>query len=247
MNPITISVLIPAFNEEDYIAACLAPLVDMQKKYRDQDVIIEIIVCDNNSTDKTAQIVSSFSPYVILIHETKKGPAAARQAAFLKSTGDIIATMDADCVPNPDWIERALNDFENPNVVSVAGLCEFSNDYSSAWAVTGAQKYLFPTLHYLTTKFLNKGGMMLAGNAWFMRGILEKIGGFDTSYEFHGDDASTTIAISKAKDKNDVMLYDPKLIVQTSSRRYKTTGYWKTMFDYIMNHIWVKLFKKNYN
>ena len=247
MNPKKISVLIPAFNEQDYIAACLAPLVEMQKNYRDKNVIIEIIVCDNNSTDKTSQVVSTFSPYVTLVHEKTKGTAAARQCALKESSGDIVATMDADCVPNPDWIDRALFHFENPNVVSVAGLCEFSNDYSSAWAVTGAQQYLFPTLHYLTTKFLNKGGMMLAGNAWFKRSILEKIGGFDTSYEFHGDDASTTIAIAKNKDKHEVMVYDPKLIVQTSSRRYKTTGYWKTMYDYIMNHIWVKLFKKNYN
>lgn len=247
MNPVKISVLIPAYNEEYFIDACLKPLVEMQSLYCEKNIAMEIIVCNNNSTDKTVQIVGNYSPYVILVHETTKGTHAARQKAFETSSGEIIATLDADCVPNSDWIDSALKDFENSKVVSVAGLCEFSTDYSSAWAVTGAQRYLFPSLHSFTTKVLKKGGMMLAGNAWFRRSILEKINGFDTSYEFYGDDAHTALQIAKQKKPDEVMIYDKNLIVQTSSRRYQNAGYWKTMYRYIVNYIWVKLFKKNYH
>lgn len=245
MNQKTLSILIPAYNEQEFIGPCLDPLVQMQKRYREQNIIIEIIVCDNNSTDNTSSVIASYSPSVILVHETAKGAHAARQKAFEASTGEIIATLDADCVINPDWIDRALHHFENPHIVSVAGLCEFSNDYSSAWAVTGAQRYLFPPLHNLTTKIIKMGGMMLAGNSWFRRSILEKIGGFDGSFEFYGDDAHTALEISKHKDKDEVMIYDKNLTVQTSSRRYQIAGYWKTMYQYIINYVWVKIFKKN--
>ena len=247
MNPKKISVLIPAFNEQDYIDACLQPLVVMQKKYRGQSVEIEIIVCDNNSTDNTAELVKKYAPDVILVQETTKGTHAARQKAFTVSTGELIATLDADCVPHQNWIDRALYNFNNTHVVSVAGLFEFSTDYSFAWAVTGAQRYFFPALHFFTTKILKKGGMMLAGNSWFRRSILEKIGGFDASFEFYGDDAHTAFEIAKKKDPNEVMIYDPKLIVKTSSRRYQKIGYWKTMYIYIINYVWVKLFNKNYH
>ena len=49
------------------------------------------------------------------------------------------------------------------------------------------------------------------------------------------------------KQPNEIMLYDKKLTVETSSRRWKTTGYWKTMYIYIINYVWVKVFNKNYH
>lgn len=247
MNPKTLSILIPAYNEQDYIDACLQPLVAMQEQYKAKNITIEIIVCNNNSTDRTVELVESYAPHVTLVYETIKGTHAARQKALTVSTGNIVVTLDADCVIHPDWIERGLHHFENPRVVSVAGLCEFSTDYSSAWAVTGAQRYLFPPLHFFTTRIMKKGGMMLAGNAWFRRSILEKIGGFDASFEFYGDDAHTALEIAKKKNPDEIMIYDPTLTVQTSSRRYQKIGYWKTMYIYIINYIWVKVFNKNYH
>ena len=106
MNPKKLSVLIPAFNEQNYIDACLKPLVDMQEKYKEKNIEIEIIVCDNNSTDNTVEIVKKYSPNVILVTETIKGTHAARQKAFTVSTGDIIATLDADCIIHPDWVDQ---------------------------------------------------------------------------------------------------------------------------------------------
>jgi hypothetical protein len=94
---------------------------------------------------------------------------------------------------------------------------------------------------------MKKGGMMLAGNSWFRRSILEKIGGFDASFEFYGDDAHTALEISRRKNPDEIMIYDSKLMVETSSRRYQKIGYWKTMYIYIVNYVWVKVFNKNYH
>ncbi len=240
-----ISILIPAVNEEHYIDQCLTTLVEMQKKYAEQNIPIEIIVCDNNSTDTTAEKVRAYAPNVILVSEPQKGAHAARQKAFSVSTGEIIATTDADCIPNADWIDRALTHFQNSNVISVGGMCEYSKDYRYAWAITAAERYLFPPLHFLTTKIIKNGGMMVAGNAWFRRSVLEKIGGFDTTFEFYGDDTQTAFQIEKIKEKKQIMLYDTKLIVQTSSRRFQKIGFWKTLYLYIANDISIRLSKNS--
>ena len=82
---LTISVVIPCFNEEEGIAHVLRgmpPYVD------------EVIVVDNNSTDDTATVARSLGATVV--HECRKGYGSAYQAGLPQATGDIIATVDGD-------------------------------------------------------------------------------------------------------------------------------------------------------
>ncbi len=98
-----ISVVIPAYNEEKNIAACLKSLMK-------QDIAAdEIIVVDNNSTDRTAEIARSLGARVV--EASQKGIAQARNAGFDAATSDIIARTDADsCVPR-DWISKIHDHF----------------------------------------------------------------------------------------------------------------------------------------
>lgn len=82
---LTVSVVIPCFNEEHGIAAVLRQIPG----YVDQ-----IVVVDNNSTDETGRIAAEMGAEVIF--ETKKGYGNAYQAGLPKATGDIIATTDGD-------------------------------------------------------------------------------------------------------------------------------------------------------
>jgi hypothetical protein len=80
-----ISVVIPCYNEEDgirYTIGKLPPCVD------------EIVVVDNNSTDRTAEVASSLGARVV--RETRKGYGAAYKAGLPAVTGDITATLDGD-------------------------------------------------------------------------------------------------------------------------------------------------------
>lgn len=81
----TVSVVIPCYNEEDGIQVTLADM---------PDVVDEVIVVDNNCTDRTAEVAAAMGAKVVC--EPKPGYGAAYKAGFRAATGDIIVTMDGD-------------------------------------------------------------------------------------------------------------------------------------------------------
>ncbi len=109
-----ISVVIPVYNEEKYIKNCLDSLMKQEEKPD------EIIVVDNNCTDKTVSIVKKYQG-IKIIQEKKQGIAHARNAGFDYATGDIIARCDADTVLSSDWITNIKNIFSsNKSVVAIS-------------------------------------------------------------------------------------------------------------------------------
>lgn len=113
-----ISVVIPAYNEEKRIGACLSSI------YHQTELPFEVIVVDNNSTDKTAEIARQMGATVI--SETKQGITFARNAGFNAATGEVIARTDADTVVPRDWIEKIKNHFEkDPLLDAISGPAVF--------------------------------------------------------------------------------------------------------------------------
>lgn len=222
----TVSILIPAHNEEAYIGACLDSLC--ASDYPN----LEIIVCNNNSTDATCDIVKKY-PKVTLVHETIVGPNAARQKALSVSHGEIIATLDADCVIDKNWITSAINHFQKKSVVAVSGNCVFTGNQWFVHLVNFETRYILRFFHFIVHTLFRKYGIMLAGNAWYRRSSLEKIGGFDTSIEFWGDDAHTAELLTKLG----TIVYDTHAIVFTSPRRFEQVGGLKTMYQYLINYV----------
>jgi glycosyltransferase involved in cell wall biosynthesis len=113
-----VSVVIPAYNEGQHLDACLAAIA---KQTRMPD---EVIVVDNNSTDNTAAIATSY-PFVRLIHEKHQGLRAARNAGMDAATGDIVGRIDADAIMQADWCEWALKLFADRNVQGATGPCYY--------------------------------------------------------------------------------------------------------------------------
>ncbi|MEI6480113.1 MAG: glycosyltransferase family A protein, partial [bacterium] len=109
-----ISLIIPAYNEEKYIGDCLRSIFDTHK-----NSFFEIIVIDNASTDKTAEIASSFG--VKVFHENQKGVVRARQRGYLEAKGDILAFVDADTLMPEGWLNIIKKEFEDANNVCVSG------------------------------------------------------------------------------------------------------------------------------
>lgn len=89
-TPATISVVIPCFNAERYIAAAIRSA--LAQDWSD----IEIIVIDDGSTDRSVELVGDAFPEVKLLRQTKQGAAAARNLGIRRSHGDWIAFLDAD-------------------------------------------------------------------------------------------------------------------------------------------------------
>jgi glycosyltransferase involved in cell wall biosynthesis len=92
-----ISVVIPCYNEEEGLARVIPSLPAS---------VDEIIVVDNNSTDRTAQVARSLGAKVVF--ESRKGYGAAYKAGLAAVTGDITVTMDGDGTYPADQIEECV-------------------------------------------------------------------------------------------------------------------------------------------
>lgn len=105
-----ISVVVPFYNSERYIALCIEGLLS-QRYPRER---YEIIMIDNNSTDRSAKIVKRY-PHVKLLSEERQGAYAARNRGIKEAKGEVIAFTDPDCIPLSNWlqeIETAMTRFD---------------------------------------------------------------------------------------------------------------------------------------
>lgn len=109
----TITIVIPVFNEAHQIAGCLEAIA-AQTILPD-----EVLVVDNNCTDATVEIARGF-PFVTVIKESKQGRGHARNAGFNAAQSDIIGRIDADTRLDKDWVEQVKRAFESDE--TLAGL-----------------------------------------------------------------------------------------------------------------------------
>ncbi|MES2971260.1 MAG: glycosyltransferase family A protein [Patescibacteria group bacterium] len=94
---LTLSIVIPAFNEEKHLKACLDAIA---KQTSPPD---EVIVVDNNSTDRTVEIAKTYE-FVTIIQEPKQGIVFARDSGFNAAKCDLIGRIDADSLLFPGWV-----------------------------------------------------------------------------------------------------------------------------------------------
>ena len=94
----TISVVIPSRNDAVFLVNCLAALAEQTRRPE------ETLVVDNASTDRTAAVCEAAG--VRRIVENLPGVSPATACGFDAARGDIIARLDADSLPPPDWLER---------------------------------------------------------------------------------------------------------------------------------------------
>ncbi|MDA8141155.1 MAG: glycosyltransferase [Desulfobacteraceae bacterium] len=110
-----ISVIIPAYNAEKTIAACLESLIRQSLPV----TAYEVIVVDDGSSDATAQIIQRFP--VTLIRQKNQGPAAARNAGAEAARGDIIVFTDSDCELEELFLFNITRPFADPAIAGVQG------------------------------------------------------------------------------------------------------------------------------
>jgi glycosyltransferase involved in cell wall biosynthesis len=216
----TISVVVPAFNEEAYLGHCLDAIMENV-----QGRALEIIVVDNNSTDGTKAIAQLY-PDITYVFEAEKGITKARQCGYRNTHGEIVAYVDADTRPPPGWIEQIEEHFsKNPRLAALSGPYSFydlhgmQNRMATGWFV--AARPLYSIIGY----------MLVGGNFAIRRDVLDKMGGFDASIEFYGEDAD----IAKRAKKFGKVLFSNRFVMPTSGRRLQKQGYLKMAGIYFVN------------
>jgi glycosyltransferase involved in cell wall biosynthesis len=230
-----LSFVIPAYNEEKYIGRCLESI---GKATRGKGFDMEVIVVNNASSDRTREVAAAF-PWVRVVDETEKGLVRARRAGYLASSGDLIANVDADTRLPDDWVEKVLREFsENDKLVAFSGPYLYY-DLSGGMRVWVRIWYVFGYVSHLFGRHvLRRGAVLQGGNFVLRRDALEKAGGYDTKFDFWGEDsamASRMQRIGKVKFSFDLPMY-------TSARRFKKEGMLVTGWRYALNHAWTTFF-----
>ena len=227
---LTISLVIPAYNEHEYIGPCLEYALRNAWWYID-----EIIVIDNASTDNTKKIAEKYEG-VKVITEHNKWLTFARQRGYKEAKGDIIAYIDADTQMPKGRAKRIKNTFESNNRIWF-----FSGPYSYYdlnWYNFGNRLY-WRILGY--PSYLICGYLWVGWNFAIKKSVLDKINGFDTTILFYGEDtdiARRAAKVSKAK-------FSLKLLMYTSSRRFRWQGIWYTTYLYLLNFVSQSLLHKS--
>ena len=117
----TVSIVIPAYNEEDTIKSCVLAALD-QTVPAD-----EIIVVDNKSTDSTATVVRALqaaypdAPIIYLEQNEVQGLIPTRNFGLDSATSEVVGRIDADSVLEPTWVEEVQRAFVDPEVAAATG------------------------------------------------------------------------------------------------------------------------------
>ncbi len=232
-----VSIIIPAYNEESCIRETLQAVI--AQDYDD----LEIIVVDNNCTDRTGEIALEF-PKVKLVKETNRGTQFARERGRKESTGHIIANLDADCLPAFDWVSKSVRHFDDPKVVAVTGPYNYY-DGTLFFRLGSAivQKGAYSLINTISFLLLKNGICLIGGNMHIRAKTLENIGGYNTTIVFYGDDTDTAKRLA-ALGK---IIYSSKLAVKSSARRFKEFGVTKVFGKYLLSYFDIMLFNKPYS
>lgn len=226
----SISIVIPAFNEEKYIGSCLKSILALKPKN-----LKEIIVVDNASTDKTAAVAKKF-PGVRVVRESKKGTNAARHRGFLEAKGDLLAYLDADTQVPKGWFEMIQREFKrDPDLVCLSGPYDFYDlpEWQQKWVSFWWDAFAVPSYSVM-------GYMVVGGNFVAKYKALKKASAFDTDISFYGDDTS----IARRLFQVGTVKYSPKFRVFTSARRLQSEGFFKTGATYAANYLSEAILKK---
>ncbi len=236
-----LSFVIPAYNEEFYLPACLESIQAQIGHLGDQ---VEIIVVNNASSDRTREIALSY-PGVRVVDEMRKGLPYARQAGFLASSGDLIANVDSDSRLTPGWVSQVLEAFSQAerrgqSLVALSGPVEYY-DLTPSQMVNVQLFYLLAFVLYCLNRYiLRAGSMVQGGNFVLERRALESIGGFNTDIAFYGEDTD----IARRMNRLGKVVFTFSLKMYSSARRLKKEGMLRIGWRYTINYLWTTFRKR---
>lgn len=121
-----VSVILPVYNEEKYIESCIKSLISQTYDRN----LMEWIIVDGNSTDKTKSIIKAYSetyPITLLINQKRKTPISLNMA-IEASKGDVITRFDAHAVFPPDYIEKCVDCLDKTGADNVGGWVETKSE-----------------------------------------------------------------------------------------------------------------------
>jgi glycosyltransferase involved in cell wall biosynthesis len=220
MNYNKISVIIPVKNEEKKIMQCLEAISKQTVKP------FEIIVVDGNSRDRTVEIAKNFP--IKLFYEKYPTRASACQIGIENATGDYIAFTDADCIPQKDWLENLVKEF-NSNLAGVGG--GIKNIGENIWekSIDLAMGTFLGSANSIQGRFFKDKRYVksISGcNSMYHREDILRVGGFDISLSTAED-----TELNRKLSRFGKLLYTPNAIILHNHKR-SLNKFGKRMYEY---------------
>jgi glycosyltransferase involved in cell wall biosynthesis len=220
MESPTITLVICAYNEAEYIGTCLE-----YATRNSSGELLEIVVIDNASTDLTGIIASRFTG-VRVVREEQKGLTRARQRGFTEARGDIVAYIDADTRMPEGWCAKINREFGLDKRLAL-----LSGPYRY-YDIPTLQQFLVSLWYYFAMPvYWLVGYMATGGNFAIRKSVLQQMHGFDTSIEFYGEDTN----IARRAHEFGKVQFDLRFVMPTSGRRFKEQGLGMTAWLYAVN------------
>lgn len=221
-----LTIIVPAYNEEKFIAKTLKSLLNQKEKN------FELIVINNNSKDKTLEIAKSLCKKVYT--EKKKGYHNAVKLGVSKSKGDIIAVCDADSLYPPNWTKKVYKTFaDNKDAIGCYGSLKFYDGTKGTRKISEQTFLMF--MHFMRVRGIHVcNGLNFA----FNKKAYLKVGGYDPKIY---NQAGLDIELGMRLKKLGRIVFVPSMFIKTSLRRVETQG----MKDFIKKNL--KMYKAMLN
>jgi len=225
--------VIPAYNEQALIGKCVESVLAEVKRSGRTD--IDVVVVNNNSTDRTAEVAASYAG-VRVVDEKQKGLVSARDGGFRATSAELVANIDADTIVPPGWLDVVFEEFERDDqLVCLSGPYVYYD--LSAWnRFLIAMFYgLTKLIYWLNRYLLRVGSVVQGGNFVFRRAAWTKAGGYNREIKFYGEDTDVAVRLSKVGK----VKFTFRLKMMTSGRRLAEEGVFRTALTYTLNFFWV--------
>ena len=212
MNP-KYSIIIPAFNEEKYIMDTIKSLKNAVLIQEDKTGVEgEIILVDNNSTDRTAEIAKTEG--VKVVFEPVNCIAKARNAGASASKGEFLFFVDADTMIPPELLENAISILSSGKVCAGGAKISFIEDNLPA-----AAEISLAIWHSIVKVVPFAAGSFV----YCTREAFQYAGGFDEKL-YAGEEILLSIRLKKYAAKNGMNFRVIPIPVRTSGRKFEWYG-----------------------
>ena len=225
-----LSVIIPAFNEADYLLSTLDSIQHAYEQLRDRaDVDVEVIVVDNNSTDDTAAIAEDMGAVVVC--EPVQGIGRARNRGACVAEGNVLVFVDADVIVPTTALEAVHEAMSDP--ACVGGGVDV--EYRPRRLVIRLYLRCWRQLARLT-------GMVQGATQFCRRSAFESVGGYDENV-WMGEDVNFFWSLKKLAKETGQRVHvvrSPKVL--PSTRRFDKLPVWRVLL--FTNPLFITLFRR---
>lgn len=203
-----ISVIIPVFNSAIYLNKIIPSL--LKQDYPKEK--FEIICVDNNSTDKSLDLLRQYPELSVVEEREIQSSYAARNTGLKNSKASIIAFIDADCIASKQWLRNGIEKMREENADLVGGNVEFILTKTSS-----ASEYYDSLVNMQNELNIREKKVAKTANLFVKKSIFEMIGFFPDNLQSGGDVQWTKMAT----DNNFKLVYAQKAIVYHPARKTK--------------------------